>query len=836
MGFVYQARQPDLDRMVALKILSPALRKDPAFEERFAREARVLGKLKHPNIVTLHEHGESGGYFYLMMEYIDGVNLRQAMSAGRFSPEQALAIVPSICDALQTAHAQGVWHRDIKPENILLDKDGRVKIADFGIARIVGDPERNFTLTRTGGQLGSAAYMAPEQHEKPHSVDHRADIYSLGVVIYEMLTGELPLGRFPLPSQRAEVGKRIDEIVLQTLEKERELRQQSAEEVKTDVRRATQPGATRSPAPRHSFKGQMRFFWFAVVLASAAILIRLQLGEPSITSVRSFPLAHAFLHMAVFFSVVCSIVVIHGQRPSKAVVIGGFLASMLVLMMLGIGRGAVDLAIGAAVLFALAAGGAVAIKYSGDRLESMESRRSVLMRSREQWQRNRGSHTSARSTQWSVLLSVCGVAVGGSGAWLLLVASPGESMSVMVVGTVFVVGGCVSAVFGTFGLLYLYMMKRSSRVSPPRSVGIRRVGAGAVIAIIASGVSFLIANGFTGRSEACFFASLPIVFALGVWAVRHNARPDRSGDPASAGGGKDFFYRVAGLGCASIIIIPGLLALAFIVAKPMYLTWKIRNANRTETTFPEIKPTAETPNPGGSPATIKSAEIKRPRLPWPPDKPEGPERHAVEIRECIRKMNQAANDSDLDKFLDCYVGQSRVNVEGGVRISPVETMSLMAGTIAGVRMSAPEFGNGDVVVVELQRYTGTNAFVKVELFGHTENGKWVSTCAEVEPSPYCAACRVEFQPKQGDARKVLKSHLKGNEFRPVAGVEGQFDILAFSTDPQMAKQRADEVARRLQESLKPFGMDAAYRIVTPAEVPTSPWPGEDFPSESTLPP
>lgn len=235
MGFVYQARQPKLDRAVALKLLSPALRRDPAFEERFAREARVLGRLKHPNIVTLYEHGESGGFFYLMMEFVDGVNLRQAMSAGRFTPEQALAIVPAICDALQFAHAEGIWHRDIKPENILLDRDGRVKIADFGIARILGDPERNFTLTRTGGQLGSAAYMAPEQHEKPHSVDHRADIYSLGVVIYEMLTGELPLGRFPAPSQRAEVNARIDEIVMRTLEKERELRQQSAGEVRTDV-------------------------------------------------------------------------------------------------------------------------------------------------------------------------------------------------------------------------------------------------------------------------------------------------------------------------------------------------------------------------------------------------------------------------------------------------------------------------------------------------------------------------------------------------------------------------------------------------------------------------
>lgn len=235
MGFVYKVRQPGLDRIVALKILSPALGRDPAFEERFAREARVLGQLQHPNIVAVFEHGEEGGFFYLLMEYVDGINLRQAMHAGRFSPEQALDVVPGICDALQAAHAQGICHRDIKPENILLDREGRVKIVDFGIALIGGDQQRNFTLTATGGALGSAAYMAPEQHERPHDVDHRADIYSLGVVLYEMLTGELPLGRFPAPSERARVNQRVDEIVFRTLEKERDLRQQSAEEVKTAV-------------------------------------------------------------------------------------------------------------------------------------------------------------------------------------------------------------------------------------------------------------------------------------------------------------------------------------------------------------------------------------------------------------------------------------------------------------------------------------------------------------------------------------------------------------------------------------------------------------------------
>ena len=275
MGFVYKARQSHLDRTVALKILAPELQRDPSFAERFAREARALGKLRHPNIVTLHEHGENGGFFYLLMEYVDGVNLRQAMAAGRFTPEQALAVVPPICDALQSAHAQGVWHRDIKPENILLDRDGRVKIADFGIARIASDPVCNFTLTFTGHTLGSAAYMAPEQHENPRHVDHRADIYSLGVVIYEMLTGELPLGRFPAPSQRAEVNARIDEIVLRTLEKERELRQQSADEVKSEVtnvgNHASPPRGKNtlpiSPASRKRPAAKTIFFLCAGLLA-----------------------------------------------------------------------------------------------------------------------------------------------------------------------------------------------------------------------------------------------------------------------------------------------------------------------------------------------------------------------------------------------------------------------------------------------------------------------------------------------------------------------------------------------------------------------------------------
>jgi predicted Ser/Thr protein kinase len=235
MGVVYKARHRGLDRWVALKILPAAAERDPAFAERFAREARALAKLDHPNIVAVHDSGEADGLFYFIMEYVDGANLRQVLAAGGMKPEQALAIVPQICDALQYAHDQGVVHRDIKPENILVDKQGRVKIADFGLAKIVGREAQDFTLTGVGEVMGTPAYMAPEQVEHPSEVDHRADIYSLGVVFYQMLTGELPLGRFAPPSRKVHIDVRLDEVVLRALEKEPGLRYQQAEEVKTEV-------------------------------------------------------------------------------------------------------------------------------------------------------------------------------------------------------------------------------------------------------------------------------------------------------------------------------------------------------------------------------------------------------------------------------------------------------------------------------------------------------------------------------------------------------------------------------------------------------------------------
>ena len=256
MGAVYQARQKQLDRFVALKILPPGVSHDPTFADRFTREAKALAKLHHQNIVTLYEFGQADGLFYFLMEFVDGVNLRQLLQTGRLAPREALAIVPQICDALQYAHDAGIVHRDIKPENILLDRQGRVKVADFGLAKIIaaagvesavpaepspsalGTAHATPAVTEAGQVMGTPQYMAPEQREHPLDVDHRADIYSLGVVFYQMLTGELPGKQLEPPSSRMRgiiIDVRLDEVVLRALEKQPGRRYQQVSEVKTIV-------------------------------------------------------------------------------------------------------------------------------------------------------------------------------------------------------------------------------------------------------------------------------------------------------------------------------------------------------------------------------------------------------------------------------------------------------------------------------------------------------------------------------------------------------------------------------------------------------------------------
>ena len=239
MGAVYKARQSGLDRLVALKILPEEFAHDVKFALRFTREARTLAKLSHPNIVSVYEFGHISDTYYFLMEYIEGSTLREVVKAGHLDPKHALAIVPHLCDALQYAHDKGIIHRDIKPENILIAADGTVKIADFGLSRILGKESGQEMLTGTHQVMGTPRYMAPEQMEGSHGVDHRADIYSLGVVFYEMLTGELPVGRFAAPSTKVQIDVRLDEVVLRTLEKEPQRRYQHASQVKSDVQSIT---------------------------------------------------------------------------------------------------------------------------------------------------------------------------------------------------------------------------------------------------------------------------------------------------------------------------------------------------------------------------------------------------------------------------------------------------------------------------------------------------------------------------------------------------------------------------------------------------------------------
>src|SRR5262249_17599563 len=152
------------------------------------------------------------------------------LQRGELGLEECLKIVPQLCDALQFAHDEGVVHRDIKPENVLLDKKGRVKIADFGLVKLIGQKLTEVSLTGPAQIMGTLHYMAPEQMNDPLAVDHRADIYSLGVLFYEMLTKQLPLGRFQPPSQKARVDARLDQVVLRALEAEPQRRYQKVHE------------------------------------------------------------------------------------------------------------------------------------------------------------------------------------------------------------------------------------------------------------------------------------------------------------------------------------------------------------------------------------------------------------------------------------------------------------------------------------------------------------------------------------------------------------------------------------------------------------------------------
>jgi serine/threonine protein kinase len=237
MGVVYKGRQPYLDRPVAIKLIRPDVTDKEGSRQRFIREARALAKLLHPYIVTVFDFGEAGDLCYLVMEYVEGTSLRQLLSRKAVSARDVLDFMPQIGEALQHAHESGIVHRDVKPENILIDRRDRVRLVDFGLARVFGPQAQVHPEDRLiSGTLG---YMAPEMFSRPDEVDHRADIYSSGVVCFEMLTGQIPRGEPVPPSSKAAADPRLDPIVLRALERDRERRYQQMWQMNSDIVLAT---------------------------------------------------------------------------------------------------------------------------------------------------------------------------------------------------------------------------------------------------------------------------------------------------------------------------------------------------------------------------------------------------------------------------------------------------------------------------------------------------------------------------------------------------------------------------------------------------------------------
>jgi eukaryotic-like serine/threonine-protein kinase len=243
MGDVFRARDSVLGRTIAIKMLPFELAIQPGFVERFKAEAQAVARISHPNVVQVHDWGQENDTYYMVMEYVRGKNLRQVLSqARRLAPRQAAQVTGQVLGALAAAHDKGVIHRDIKPENVVVATDGRVKVADFGIARAV----ENAALT--GGMLGTVAYVAPEQ-ARGERVDPRTDLYSTGCMLYELLTGSLPFegdaakvlqdhlnSRVPAPSTLVpEVGEILDRVVARSTAPKAEDRYQSAAEMRKDL-------------------------------------------------------------------------------------------------------------------------------------------------------------------------------------------------------------------------------------------------------------------------------------------------------------------------------------------------------------------------------------------------------------------------------------------------------------------------------------------------------------------------------------------------------------------------------------------------------------------------
>ncbi|OYW71795.1 MAG: hypothetical protein B7Z37_26720, partial [Verrucomicrobia bacterium 12-59-8] len=242
MGAVYKGQQKALKRPVAIKVLPHEMHEgseDMQFSERFKHEAQAMARLTHPNIVAVFDAGETpDGLLYFVMEFIEGTDVAQLIaSEGLLEPQRAIDITVAVCEALAFAHEEGIVHRDIKPSNIMIDKRGRVKVADFGLAKSVNLEAT--LLTGTNLAMGTPDFIAPEAMIPGMKIDQRADLYAVGVMLYQMLTGKIPRGRFLLPSGvLPQIDPRFDAIVDKAMQTDREKRYSTAIELKTDVEKA----------------------------------------------------------------------------------------------------------------------------------------------------------------------------------------------------------------------------------------------------------------------------------------------------------------------------------------------------------------------------------------------------------------------------------------------------------------------------------------------------------------------------------------------------------------------------------------------------------------------
>lgn len=255
MGTYYRARHPKLERLAAVKILPVDPRTDADLIASFKKEAKAMARLSHPNIIGIYEFLETETALYLVMEFVEGDIFERLINARSFDLSEILAIITQICSALNHAHENGVIHRDLRPGNTMLDQSGLVKVGDFGLARLMGEELFRRKMTETNLAMGTMDYVAPEQLETGYPVDHRADIYSLGMMIYKLLTRVLPRGSFVVPSKLVpNLDPRIDDLVIRCLQRNPANRFQQVTELWIEVNRLLEPPPPTKSGPAFNFR------------------------------------------------------------------------------------------------------------------------------------------------------------------------------------------------------------------------------------------------------------------------------------------------------------------------------------------------------------------------------------------------------------------------------------------------------------------------------------------------------------------------------------------------------------------------------------------------------